>query len=124
VVVGTAAAVADCGIDCVEGSGGAALATSDALSGDESCFQNAQRGPDWQPAKATIASTTKTPLYARKLIVWLPARSARRRKTFAAMCGGRKSTDEDSAGLADAIPRPYEGKACGISIFGKNGRRG
>jgi hypothetical protein len=40
------AAVTDCGVDCVEGSGGADLATSELLSEAESCFQNAQRGPD------------------------------------------------------------------------------
>jgi hypothetical protein len=43
---------------------------------------------------------------------------------FAVAFGGRNSTDKDSAGIADVTPRPFDGKACGISIFGKSGRRG
>jgi hypothetical protein len=72
--VAGAAAVAVCGTDCVEGRAGAACATSDAFSGDASCFQKAQRGPDWQPVIATIARTTNRARFAREIMDWLPSR--------------------------------------------------
>jgi hypothetical protein len=66
------AAVTDCGVDCVEGNGGADLATSELLSEAVSCFQNAQRGPDWQPARAQAARTTNHQKLERCFIAWLP----------------------------------------------------
>jgi hypothetical protein len=55
------AAARDCGTDCVEGSaGGPDFATSEAFSGEVSCFQNAQRGPDWQPTSWPPTSATIT----------------------------------------------------------------
>jgi hypothetical protein len=49
-----------CGADCAEGSvGSAERATADA-SGAESCFQNAKREADWQPARAAnVANVIK-----------------------------------------------------------------
>src|SRR5262249_7769497 len=52
-----------CGVDCADGNTGSAeRATADA-SGAPSCFQNAQRGPDWQPHRAaniTIVINVRT----------------------------------------------------------------
>jgi hypothetical protein len=74
---GAAVAANDCGTDCDEGSAGAVdFATSDAFSGEVSCFQNAQRGPDWQPASKKIATTTNPARFVRELIAWLPSRMA------------------------------------------------
>jgi hypothetical protein len=81
------AAVTDCGTDCAEGSaGGVDFATIEALSGVASCFQKAQRGPDWQPTSATIARTIQRARCAVNLILpgylfdWLASRSATARQ--------------------------------------------
>jgi hypothetical protein len=74
---GAVAAANDCGTDCVEGRAGALdFATSEALSGDASCFQNAHRGADWQPTSAKIATTTNPNWFVRELISRLPSRMA------------------------------------------------
>jgi hypothetical protein len=74
---GADAAANDCGTDCVEGRAGAVdFATSDAFSGEVSCFQNAHRGADWQPTSAKIATTTNPIWFIRELISWLPSRLA------------------------------------------------
>jgi hypothetical protein len=74
---GADAAANDCGTDCVEGRTGAVdFATSDPLSGEASCFQNAQRGADWQPTSAKIATTTNPTWFVRELIARLLSRIA------------------------------------------------
>ena len=46
-----------CGVDCAEGSAGAAERATTDESGAWSCFHHAQRGPDWQPLVAANAVT-------------------------------------------------------------------
>jgi hypothetical protein len=50
---------ATCGVDCAEGSAGAAERATTEESSDASCdFHQAQRGLDWQPANPAATSTT------------------------------------------------------------------
>lgn len=57
-VAGVKPAIATaCGVDCAEGSAGAAeRATTDESSGAFSCFHQANRGADWQPGTAATTA--------------------------------------------------------------------
>jgi hypothetical protein len=109
------------------------------LSGVASCFQKAQRGPDWQPTSATIARTIQRDRCAVDLILpgylfdLLPFRLAccpigdRPHGSGVVPVGIARAI---CCRLVSAIRRigcsaigTIGGKACGIQIFGKTGRR-
>jgi hypothetical protein len=85
---GAAAIVAAWGADCVEGNTGAVFgaadavadtrgaadrATSDESSDALSCFHQAQRGPDWQPATPTTIANIIAVRIAKSFIFVLPS---------------------------------------------------
>jgi hypothetical protein len=64
---------ATCGVDCVEGSAGAAERASSDLSSDPSlCFHQAQRGLDWHPANPATTAAIDNARMAERLMVMQP----------------------------------------------------